>query len=275
MSSYREIDDEAVWNRLDAAHPIVNPLSAESVDRLLSMVELGPGARVLDVGCGLGEWLFRALALHPGARGTGVDISSAHIAKAVAEADRRGLGDRFEAHAADAASLPYDTPFDLVLCTGLCSAFGGVRGTLDHLRPHVRPDGHLLVGEPFWQRPPDEAALAAMEVGADAHGDLDDVVDTVIAAGWLPVHAYVSTPEEWDDFGWACVRGLADWAASETDPAARKGVLRYMADYRDAWWQGYRGTLGFVSLLLRPVPAELAVHTGRRPSWVAPPWVRE
>lgn len=274
MSIYRTIDNETVWNLLDAEHPVIDPLSPESVDRLLGQVDLPPGARVIDIGCGLGALLLRALELHPGTTGVGVDISAAHVEKAGEQARKRGLADRLATHVADANT--FDTggqTYDLVMCMGLSAALGGLRATLDRLRPLVAPGGHLLLGEAFWTRPPSPGALAALDIDSDTHSDLDGLFDAVIDGGWAPVYAYESTRREWDDFGWACVRALADWGMSETDPATRAGVLRFMADYRDSWLQGYRDSMGFASVLLRPVPAPLTAHTARRRGFV--PWAAD
>lgn len=267
------IDNEAIWNRLDTEHPCIGPVDAQAIDMLLRAARLGPGARILDVGCGLGAWVLRALELYPDACGVGADLSAAHLAKARADAERRGLAERFTTRAGDAGDLTDPEGYDLILCIGLSESFGGPRAALEKLlRPLLRPGGTVLLGEPFWQRPPDAAALAALTVAADRYPDFDGVMDSVTAAGWVPLTAHVSTTGEWDAFMWACVRALTGWGLNARDPADKARILRFMADYRDAWLQGYREVLGFATLLLRPVPLPAAVLAARRPSWAPSPW---
>ncbi|GLU50034.1 SAM-dependent methyltransferase [Nocardiopsis ansamitocini] len=264
---YTGIDNEAIWNRLGDDHPVVGPVSGATIDRLLRMVELKSDATVLDIGCGLGAWSLRALELHPGSSCVGVDLSAAHIARATREAERRGLADRFSGHAVNARAFTPQDPSDLVMCVGLTEVFGGLDGTLKHLRAQVLPNGYVLLGESFWHRPPNEQTLAALSLDEDPHTDLNGVLEQVTAAGWMPVHAQVSTAEEWDNFLWACVRGLVDWGFNEQDPAARTRILRYTSDYRESWLHNLRGTLGFVLLLLRPVAPSETFLVARRPEW--------
>ncbi|MGH3717034.1 MAG: SAM-dependent methyltransferase, partial [Micromonosporaceae bacterium] len=49
------------------------PLSEEHAELLLSRLDLAPGVRVLDLGCGWGELLLRAVATGGTARATPTD----------------------------------------------------------------------------------------------------------------------------------------------------------------------------------------------------------
>jgi SAM-dependent methyltransferase len=60
-----------------------------SVDWMVSAFELGPGKRVVDLGCGPG--LYTNRLARTGARVTGVDFSARSIEHARAEAEREGL----------------------------------------------------------------------------------------------------------------------------------------------------------------------------------------
>jgi len=78
----------------------------------LARLELTPGARVLDVGCGAGQLALPAA--RAGAVVTGVDIATNLIEQAQARAGAEGLAIRFDE--GDAEQLPYDdAAFDVVL----------------------------------------------------------------------------------------------------------------------------------------------------------------
>src|SRR4051794_22088661 len=72
-------------------HPIAAPVSAENLRLLVQRLGLPPGGRLLDLGCGFGEWLLGALEVAPGVRGTGVDTSAPALAEARQRAKARGL----------------------------------------------------------------------------------------------------------------------------------------------------------------------------------------
>ncbi|WP_244629266.1 SAM-dependent methyltransferase [Clavibacter capsici] len=85
---------------------------------------------MLDLGCGDGSWLLRALRREPSLRAVGVDHSDAGFDRVRAQAAREGLADRLELVRADARSWTSPEEFDVVLCIGASHAFGGLEPTL-------------------------------------------------------------------------------------------------------------------------------------------------
>ena len=81
---------------------------------LLDLAGIGPGMRVLDVGCGTGTQAIASWRRSQSAGAVvGVDISEAMLAVARRKAHRVGLDIAF--HRADAAALPFeDERFDVV-----------------------------------------------------------------------------------------------------------------------------------------------------------------
>jgi hypothetical protein len=233
-------------------HPLSAPVSEANAVRLLRRAGCAAGARLLDLGCAEAARLLAALDIYPGATGLGIDLSTTALERARQAAGRRGLGDRLQLREADARRFPAEALHDLVLCVGSTHAFGGLVPTLDALRGHVRSGGMALVGDGFWARPPDEATLRGLGAAAGDYTDLAGLVDTVEGAGWTPVYGHVSDDGEWDDYEWSWTGSLTRWALDNpADPDAR-AALATAREHRDGWLRGYRGTLGFVCLLLRP-----------------------
>jgi SAM-dependent methyltransferase len=76
-------------------------------------LDVKPGTRVLDVGCGVGRW-SRLLAAR-GARVTGVDLSPTMIVQAQRRAAAAGLAERCSFRVQDLAKLELEGQFDVVL----------------------------------------------------------------------------------------------------------------------------------------------------------------
>ncbi|MGW1022984.1 SAM-dependent methyltransferase [Streptomyces sp. NPDC002577] len=231
-------------------HPIAAPLSDASVARLLERALPRAGGRLLDLGCGSGEWLLRALSGRPGLRADGVDLAPAALDRARAAAERDGFGDRLTFHHRDATEFTATDPYDLVLSVGAAHAFGGLPPTLRAARRHLAPGGSVLVGDGFWEREPDRATLDA-GFAPDEFTDLATTVDRITADGWLPVYGHVSTAEEWDDYEWSWTGTLTRWGLDHPDDPGHAEALQTATAHREEWLRGYRGTLGFVTLVLR------------------------
>jgi cyclopropane fatty-acyl-phospholipid synthase-like methyltransferase len=206
--------------------------------------------RVLDLGCGEAAWLVRALTGRPGVRAEGVDIDHEAVARGARAVADAGLADRVTLVAQDATAFTSPHRFDVVLSVGASHAFGGLRPTLQAAREHLAEGGSVLVGDGFWERPPGPATLDA-GFAADEYEDLVTTVERVVADGWLPVYGHVSTVEEWDDYEWSWTGTLSRWALDHPAHPDRAAALEAAAGHRRRWLGGYRGTLGFVTLLLR------------------------
>jgi len=79
-------------------------LQTNKLDRVCRKLELGPGDRLLDIGCGFGGLLIHA-AERFGATGTGYTSSRSHSSRARAEVARRGLTDRVHIECADYGAI--------------------------------------------------------------------------------------------------------------------------------------------------------------------------
>ncbi|MEU3527654.1 class I SAM-dependent methyltransferase [Streptomyces sp. NPDC038707] len=242
------MDREEISRRAHADHPIAAPLDDDAVRGLLERALPRDGGRVLDLGCGGGEWLLRALTARPGLRAEGVDLSGRALEDARRAAHRLGVGDRLVLHRGDAARFTAPHSFDLVLCVGAAHAFGGLPPALAAARRHLAPGGRILVGDGFWDREPAGGAVALL-------GDLDDLpttLDRVVADGWTPVHGHVSTRRELDDYEWAWTGTLASWALDHPGHPDSAEALATATAHREEWLRLYRDAFGFVCLVLRP-----------------------
>jgi hypothetical protein len=139
----------------------------------------------------------------------------------------------------------------VVLCVGVAHAFGGLAGTLAAAEAQLAPGGVVLVGDGFWERPPSPELLELLTVAPDEYGDLAQVLQQVRALGWHPVHGHVSSQEEWDHYEWCWTGALTQWALDHPGSPDAAQALAVADEHREQWLGGYRGTLGFVTLLLR------------------------
>ncbi|GIJ45602.1 SAM-dependent methyltransferase [Virgisporangium aliadipatigenens] len=240
-------------------HPIASPIFGHNANRLLHRCGRRPNARILDLGCGEAAWTLQALALHVDGTADAVDTSPYALERAAAAAEARELADRITLHERDARSYVPDGDYDLVMCVGSTHVFGGFTDTLAHAGRHVNADGVLLVGEGFWQVPPTDAALAALDATPEDFTDLPELVDTAEAAGWTPVYAHVSDPAEWDNYEWSWVGSLTEWAIDNPGHPSAAEALGLARSHREGWLRGYRGVLGFATFVLRRLSPDRAV----------------
>jgi ubiquinone/menaquinone biosynthesis C-methylase UbiE len=121
---------------------------AELGERLAQMVLLGPGGRVLDVGCGAGGALLPAARrVGPTGEAVGIDLSEGMVARTREAA--AGL-EQVRAEVMDAASLDFeDERFDAVLCAFTLAAIPDAAGALVEMRRVLRPTG--TIGVAVWE----------------------------------------------------------------------------------------------------------------------------
>lgn len=105
---------------------------------------------VLDVGCGVGHWMFALAGVLPRTtRFNGVDREEEWVRKATKRMNDAGLGDRCEFALGDAMSLPFaDKSFDLTTCQTVLIHVKDPRGAIREMMRVTKPGGLVLTVEP-------------------------------------------------------------------------------------------------------------------------------
>ncbi|MFZ0041772.1 MAG: methyltransferase domain-containing protein [Solirubrobacteraceae bacterium] len=239
--------DDGLADAKAAAMRWNTPLSEAHAELLLSRLELPPRGSVLDLGCGWGELLIRAVSAtgEAGVTGIGVDTYAPDLERGRRAADERGLGDRVSF--VQASAVGWSEPADRVLCIGATHAWGGTEAALGALVEAVKPGGLLMFGDGFWVREPGKAAV---EIFGEQVVGLGDLVRLAHSAGWQVRHLSEADQFEWDDFESTWRLGRHRWLAEHPNapefPKLREELEERVLEYLDV----YRGVLGFCYLVL-------------------------
>jgi SAM-dependent methyltransferase len=110
--------------------------------------KLEKGARVADVGCGLGASTIIMAKAFPRSTFTGFDYHEPSIERARERARGAGVADRAKFEVASAKGYP-GTGYDLVACFDCLHDMGDPVGAGRHIRESLAPDGTWLLVEPF------------------------------------------------------------------------------------------------------------------------------
>jgi ubiquinone/menaquinone biosynthesis C-methylase UbiE len=121
----------------------------EATVELARRAALGPGTRVLDVGCGLGG-SARYLAAEHGCQVTGIDLTQEYVDVANALAGMVGLGDKVACRQASALDLPFEgSAFDVVWTEHVQMNIADKNAFYREIGRVTRPGGMLLFHDIF------------------------------------------------------------------------------------------------------------------------------
>ena len=198
-------------------HELQNPISVEKLVLLGERLRLRRGSRVLDVASGRGGPAL-VLARTFGCAVEGIEIAPEFHAAAEERAAAEGLDDLLSFRLGDASAQALEPGvYDAALCLGATFVFDGLHGTVDALAPAVRPGGHVVIGEPYWRRPPPE------DYGrADApYTSLEATITAIESPGLRLVGVIDSSRDDWDRYETLHWRAVEEWlAANGSDPDA-------------------------------------------------------
>jgi SAM-dependent methyltransferase len=191
-------------------HHIQNPISEAKIRLLGEYLRLTATDRVLDVACGRGGPAV-ILAKHFGCRIVGVE--RAHEFASVARERVGDLAGLVEVVERDAQDFPLEAEgFDAALCLGATFVWDGLDGTLEAMTPAVRPGGHVVVGEPYWNQWP-----LPEDVDDLGYVDLRGTMERIASAGLHPTGLIAASDDDWDAYESLHWRAVEDWLHQHPD----------------------------------------------------------
>jgi SAM-dependent methyltransferase len=196
-------------------HKIHNPLTPQKLATLGAALRLPAGTRVLDLACGSGELLCTWARDH-GFTGTGVDISRVFVENARERARELGVEDKVSFVHGNASGYVAGQPVAVAACVGATWIGGGVAGTVDLLRRSLEPGGIMLIGEPYWRKPPPD--LETVEGSSGIARDewavgLDRLLGSFADLGLDVVEMVLADGDDWDRYEaakWLSIRRWLD-----------------------------------------------------------------
>lgn len=200
MEGNQEVVDFDTWRKLTAemaALPLVfnAPLSERHAARLIDDLNLNERARILDLGCGWGELLLRALTTMPGTVGVGVDHDRAAVSRARVAAAKRNLLQRVTFVCADLRTYT-GTPSDVVFAIGIGHTTRSPGHTLKIIKDRLLAGGSALYADGYWKRPPTVAERAAIGSSSRELGSLAELCADAVAEGFSVLATSVADDEE-------------------------------------------------------------------------------
>jgi ubiquinone/menaquinone biosynthesis C-methylase UbiE len=134
-----------IYNRLLETKPWINRMHS-------TFLGLRPGMKIVDVGCGTGDFTRHLAGLIPDeCTIIGVDISSANIKAAKKQTKKEGMTDRITFRKGDAYSIPVEEDWaDLVSCRYLLMHLPDPMTAVLEMRRVARKDGTVAAFERIW-----------------------------------------------------------------------------------------------------------------------------
>lgn len=236
-----------------------NPYSLEKAERLIHILNLTPDSKVLDIGCGDGEFLLR-LSQATGTQCLGVDISGENIEAAAVKATQLGLTERVRFEVADVNQRQFGTEFDVIICLGAVYAFASGQAAypeaLTQMQRWLKPHGQILVGEGYWKKTPAQAYLDFIGEPVGIYHSHQGNVEVAESHGFIVAYTATSNQDEWDHFE-GSFRVKAERAAM-ANPEDKEAIKK--RDAVRAWNTYYhrygRETMGFGFYLMFKVQDE-------------------
>jgi cyclopropane-fatty-acyl-phospholipid synthase len=134
----------AIWR--DGEKKTLEEAQEEKLETVARKLELKPGDRVLDVGCGWGGFPLWAATEH-GASVVGITLSAPQAEKARQRAEEAGVADRVDIRVMDYRDLPASgEKFDAIASIGMVEHVGAsqIEVYAQTLARMLKPDGRLL-----------------------------------------------------------------------------------------------------------------------------------
>jgi SAM-dependent methyltransferase len=252
-----------IWKFYDVTHRehvVCNPTSEEKLGRLVELLRLRGGDRVLDIASGKAEFLIRVVERY-GVRAVGVDVSPYFMEDARRRCAERVPDAEVTLLQMDGAAFASDERerFDLSACIGASWIFGGHTGTLEALERLTAPGGWIIAGEPYWLREPPREYLEASGDQKESFGTHVENVEAGERLGLRLVHTLVSSKDDWDRYEGLQWYAAEEYARARPDDPDADEIAERVARERASYLRWGRDTLGWaIYAFRRPAGDEAA-----------------
>ncbi len=225
------------------------PLSTNKAAQIINALNLKPTYKVVDLGCGNGEFLSR-IQKNSNADCLGIDIDSSSIALAELKVPQHDLARKLRFLIADIRETQLkENSFELAVCIGSTHAFGdgeaAYPNALKQMNELVKPKGLILIGEGYWKRSPEQEYLDFLGNPAGIYNSHEQNIQQAESLGLIPMYVATSNQDEWDHFEWSFRMKAEQQVIAEPDNQTAQKKLKRIRKWNQYYRKFGRTTMGF------------------------------
>ncbi|MFM7188693.1 MAG: SAM-dependent methyltransferase [Armatimonadota bacterium] len=223
------------------------PLSSDAIDWIITALRQSESANIVDLGCGWGQLLGDLVVAFPTITATGFDTDPDLITQAQSIVCSRGIERRATFRVADCTTVTCTA--DVVICMGSTHAWESLDSALAAFHTLLQQNGKVIVGVPFWENPPSDAACAALGMSPADLPTYESLLSSITVAGFEVQGFRASTLAEWDAFETAWCASRIVWLRDNPTHPDHTRFSDQLIKHRTMWLDGYRKQLGFTVII--------------------------
>ena len=235
---------------LHSKQNIMNPMRDEKFDRFCKILNIPKYSRVIDFGCGKGEFLLRLESIYK-ISGIGIDKSPYCIEQCKMRKAERSPESSIEYLLMDGKNYISNETFDLTSCIGASWIWGGIQNTLKQLKNMTKKGGLIVLGEPYWIKEPSAEYLKLEDIKRDTfHTHYENVImgDEI---GLECVYTLASDLEDWDSYETPHWWAVSEYADKHPNDPELEEIWENMIRLKDTYLKYGRSTLGWCLYVYR------------------------
>lgn len=238
-----------LYNIAERYMEIINPFDSQKLITIGRVAKLREGSKVIEFGSGFAEVLV-IWAEEFGISGVGVEIREYAHDRAVKKVQNRGLSDRIKLVCQDGAKYEYEKEaYDVAACIGASFIWGDFRKTIMALREAVKPQGKLIIGEPYLLKEP---VPEEYEEAKGVHTE-HELIKIAREEGFDFEFMVRANSDDWDRYEATNWRGLVKWLLENPHNPDKKDVEDWFHMIQDDYLKYGREYLGWAVYVLNPV----------------------
>ncbi len=220
---------------------LINPTSSEKLLDVGRVAGLGKESEVIDFGCGFGQTLA-LWAKSYGISGIGIDVREFACERAIRKMRQEGLSDQIQIVCSDAAEYQFQEHyFDVAACIGATFIWRGFRPTILRMKDALKPNGKLIVGEPYWLKEPVPREFAETQSIHREH----ELLEFIRENGFDLEYLVRANSDDWDRYETGNWEGIVRWLDQNPVNPQRPDVIKHLRESQDEYVRYGREYLGW------------------------------